>query len=134
ASAALASGWLGGAARLVRLARFAPLVGAGMLAATSPAAAQAEPAPSEESPAAPQDPAAPPASEPSAPVDPAAPAPPVGDVSPPPADDLGEAVIEGEPLPEDPPEVYEGDLAEVVVTGFRVSLTAALQKKQRATG
>lgn len=105
-----------------------------MLAATSPAAAQAEPAPSEESPAAPQDPAAPPASEPSAPVDPAAPAPPVGDVSPPPADDLGEAVIEGEPLPEDPPEVYEGDLAEVVVTGFRVSLTAALQKKQRATG
>jgi iron complex outermembrane receptor protein len=37
-------------------------------------------------------------------------------------------------VPEDPPEVYEGELAEVVVTGFRVSLSKALQKKQRATG
>jgi iron complex outermembrane receptor protein len=45
-----------------------------------------------------------------------------------------EAPAEAEILPEDPPEVYEGELAEVVVTGFRVSLGAALQKKQRATG
>jgi iron complex outermembrane receptor protein len=52
-----------------------------------------------------------------------APAPPAPDES-----------AEAEPLPEDPPEVYEGELAEVVVTGFRVSLGAALQKKQRATG
>lgn len=49
-------------------------------------------------------------------------------------DASADAIVEGEPLPEDPPEIYEGDLAEVVVTGFRVSLGAALQKKQRATG
>jgi iron complex outermembrane recepter protein len=45
-----------------------------------------------------------------------------------------EASAEAEPVPEDPPEVYEGDLAEVVVTGFRRSLGAALEKKQRAVG
>jgi TonB-dependent receptor len=42
-----------------------------------------------------------------------------------------------EPLPEDPPEVYQvGDeeMAEVVVTGFRRSLGAALLRKQRSTG
>jgi iron complex outermembrane recepter protein len=63
-----------------------------------------------------------------APQDPAAPA--AGAE----ADGVTDANAEAEPLPEDPPEVYEGELAEVVVTGFRVSLGAALQKKQRAVG
>jgi TonB-dependent receptor len=46
-----------------------------------------------------------------------------------------EASPEAAPVPEDPPApVAEGELAEVVVTGFRVSLGAALRKKQRATG
>ena len=48
-----------------------------------------------------------------------------------------EGVADGaEPLPEDPPEVYQvGDeeMAEVVVTGFRRSLGAALLRKQRST-
>jgi iron complex outermembrane recepter protein len=42
-----------------------------------------------------------------------------------------------EPQPEDPPDVYQvGDeeMAEVVVTGFRRSLGAALLRKQRSTG
>jgi iron complex outermembrane receptor protein len=52
------------------------------------------------------------------------------EVSPP----APEASPAAEPLPEDPPDVYEGELAEVVVTGFRRSLGAALEKKQRATG
>jgi iron complex outermembrane receptor protein len=95
------------------VARLARLVAcAGVLAAASTASAQAEPAPpSEESPA---------------------PAPPSPDVTPGPSPAPPEPGAE--PLPEDPPEVYEGELAEVVVTGFRVSLGAALQKKQRATG
>jgi iron complex outermembrane recepter protein len=45
-----------------------------------------------------------------------------------------EGTADVEPLPEDPPDVYEGELAEVVVTGFRVSLGAALLRKQRTTG
>ena len=69
-------------------------------------------------------------------------APPAPDASPAPAPEgsptasppTPEASPEAEPAPEDPPEVYEGELAEVVVTGFRRSLGAALQKKQRATG
>ena len=79
---------------------------AGVLTTPVPAAAQAEPAP---------------------PV-PAAQAP-EGSV-----EATAEDSLTAEPLPEDPPEMAEGDLAEVVVTGFRVSLGAALQKKQRATG
>ncbi|HTV20228.1 MAG TPA: TonB-dependent receptor plug domain-containing protein, partial [Polyangiaceae bacterium] len=86
---------------------------AGVLATPLPAAAQAAPAPSPEGNA-----------EPSPPAQPAP------EASPPAALD---ASLEAEPLPEDPPEMGEGDLAEVVVTGFRVSLGAALQKKQRAT-
>ena len=53
---------------------------------------------------------------------------------PAPPPDEGPAVAE--PLPEDPPEVYQvGDeeMAEVVVTGFRRSLGAALLRKQRST-
>jgi iron complex outermembrane receptor protein len=69
-------------------------------------------------------------------------APPAPDPSPAPAPEgsptasppTPEASPEAEPAPEDPPDVYEGDLAEVVVTGFRRSLGAALEKKQRATG
>jgi iron complex outermembrane receptor protein len=98
-------------ARLVTLAACAL-----RLTTTLPAAAQA---PAEPSPAPAANPeAAPAAPEASQAAEPAAP-----DASP-----------AAEPLPEDPPEVAEGDLAEVVVTGFRLSLSAALQKKQRATG
>src|SRR5262245_45561180 len=52
------------------------------------------------------------------------------DASPP----APEASPSAEPVPEDPPDVVEGELAEVVVTGFRRSLGVALEKKQRATG
>jgi iron complex outermembrane receptor protein len=82
-----------------------------VLTTTLPASAQAEPAP-----------AAPP---PEGSAEAAPPAPEAG---------VEAASPEIEPLPEDPPEAYEADLAEVVVTGFRVSLGAALQRKQRATG
>jgi iron complex outermembrane receptor protein len=85
-----------------------------VLTTTLPAAAQADPAPPTEG----NVEAAPPAPEA---------APPAPEATP-------EGSLEVEPLPEDPPEVHEGDLAEVVVTGFRVSLGAALQRKQRATG
>jgi iron complex outermembrane receptor protein len=102
---------------VVSLARLAPLVaGAGVLTTTLPAAAQAEPAPAPE--ASPQAPSPAPEASAEATAAPAAP----------------EGNAETEPLPEDPPEIAEGELAEVVVTGFRVSLGAALQKKQRATG
>jgi iron complex outermembrane recepter protein len=88
----------------------------GALTTTLPAAAQAEPAPPTEGSVgapSPEPEAAPEGSPAAAP----------------------EASAEPEPVPEDPPEgVEEGELAEVVVTGFRVSLGAALQKKQRATG
>jgi iron complex outermembrane receptor protein len=133
---ALSASWLGSPARFVSLARLAPLVAcAGVLSTTLPAAAQAEPAP-EASPPAPPPPAeaAPPeASPPPAEASPPASPPPAAsaEASPQPAP---EASPEAEPVPEDPPEIYEGELAEVVVTGFRVSLGAALQKKQRATG
>jgi iron complex outermembrane receptor protein len=110
---ALSAPRLGGTALLVSLARLAPLVAcAGVLTTPLPAAAQAEPAPpAEETPEA----APPPEGTPEA-----SPSPPEG-------------TSEAEPVPEDPG-VYEGELAEVVVTGFRVSLSAALQRKQRATG
>jgi iron complex outermembrane receptor protein len=118
--------WLGGLARLVSHARFAPLVAcAGVLTTSLPAAARDEPAPaSDESPE-----AAPGAAE----ASPEATA--VEGEASAGAEPVPEAGMEGEPIPEDPPEyIAEGDLAEVVVTGFRVSLGAALQKKQRATG
>ncbi|HTV25862.1 MAG TPA: TonB-dependent receptor [Polyangiaceae bacterium] len=92
-----------------------------MLTAAAPAGAQDDPAPAAEA-----SPEAAPTAEASA-----EPAAPEGSAEPVPED----VPMDGsEPLPEDPPETYEGDLAEVVVTGFRVSLGAALQKKQRATG
>jgi iron complex outermembrane receptor protein len=100
----------------IALAHLAPFFAcAAVLTTALPASAQAEPAPAPE--ASPE--ASPPA--PAASAEAASPAP--------------EGSAEAEPLPEDPPEyVAEGDLAEVVVTGFRRSLGAALEKKQRATG
>jgi iron complex outermembrane recepter protein len=98
---------------------------AGVLTTTLPAAAQDEPAPPTEGSAE----ASPPAPEASPAAAPEAAAAPEGSVHA-----ALEASPEAEPLPEDPPETYEADLAEVVVTGFRVSLGAALQRKQRATG
>ncbi len=116
--------------------RLAPFVAwLGVLSNSSVAVAQAAPAPAPEaSPAAPAPsaPAAPPpATEPETGAAPEAePAP-----APPPEASAGADAVtpegEAEPVAE---EVYEGELAEVVVTGFRVSLGAALQKKQRATG
>jgi iron complex outermembrane receptor protein len=106
---------------------------AGVLTTSLPAAAQDEPAaPPEGSPEAPPPaPEAGPAAAPEAPpaaVEGTAEATSAGT-----ADVALEGSPEAEPIPEDP-EVYEADLAEVVVTGFRVSLGAALQRKQRATG
>jgi iron complex outermembrane receptor protein len=122
---ALPRSWLGGPGRLLSLARIAPLATcAGVLTTTLPAAAQAEPAPARE--ASPTASPAPPDATPTA-----APAP--SEATPTAAPAPPETAPE-EILPEDPPEVYEGELAEVVVTGFRVSLSAALQRKQRATG
>jgi iron complex outermembrane receptor protein len=94
------------------LARLAPLFAcAGVLTTSLPAAAQEQPAPPPEAP--PEAPPAPAEASPSA----------------------AASTPEVEPLPEDPPEVLEeGELAEVVVTGFRVSLGAALLRKQRTTG
>jgi iron complex outermembrane receptor protein len=112
--------------RLSSLTRLAPLVAfTGVLTATLPAAAQAEPAPAPE--AGPEAPAPAPEASPEA----AAPSAPEATAA---APGTPEGTAEAEPLPEDPPEVVEGELAEVVVTGFRVSLGAALQRKQRATG
>jgi iron complex outermembrane receptor protein len=94
---------------------------AGVLTTSLPAAAQAEPAP-------------PPTVTPEASPAPAAASP---EASPPPTVEasLAASTPEVEPLAEDPPAtVEEGELAEVVVTGFRVSLGAALLRKQRTTG
>jgi TonB-dependent receptor len=91
-----------------------------VLTSPLPAAAQAAPSPSAEPS---------PEAAPSAPAAPTETAPATGPEAAP------QASAEPEPIPEDPPEyVAEGELAEVVVTGFRVSLGAALEKKQRATG
>ena len=87
---------------------------AGVLTATLPAEAQSE---------------APPAPESSLEASP--PAPEGSPTASPPA---AEGSPAAEPGPEDPPEVQEGELAEVVVTGFRRSLSVALARKQRATG
>ena len=113
--------WLGAMARLVPLARLAPLVAcAGVLTTALPAAAQDEPAPPSETEASPE--ASPPPPEESAEAS-AAPS----EESPP--EGSPEAVPEGEvPLEE------EEGMAEVVVTGFSRSLGAALGRKQRATG
>lgn len=107
-------------------ARLAQLVAcAGVLTTALPAAAQAEPAPAPE--------ASPEASPPAAEQSPEA-SPPAPEASAEPSAPAPEGSLEVEPLPEDPPEAQEGELAEVVVTGFRVSLGAALQKKQRSVG
>jgi iron complex outermembrane recepter protein len=114
----------------------------GVLTTSSLAAAQAAPAP-EGAPAAPAPPPDAPAAPPPAPdtaAPPAAPPPaaaPEASAAPEAAAEAAvvapDGSVAGEPLPEDP-EVAEGELAEVVVTGFRISLGKALQKKQRATG
>jgi iron complex outermembrane receptor protein len=96
--------WLGGRACLIALARLAPLV------ACAGALTVTSPAGAQSADVEPE------ASQPAEAVP------------------VTEESLEAEPLPEDPPEIYEGDLAEVVVTGFRVSLGAALLRKQRATG
>jgi iron complex outermembrane receptor protein len=118
---------LGGPARLGTVAHLAPLFAcAAVLTTALPASAQAEPAPAPE--AAPETPPPAPEASPEAP-------PPAPEASAEAASPAPEGSAEAEPLPEDPPEyVAEGDLAEVVVTGFRRSLGAALEKKQRATG
>jgi iron complex outermembrane recepter protein len=120
--------------RVVPLARLAPLVAcAGVLSTASPVGAQAEPAPPPAASPEPPPPATPEPSPPAATPEATSPSPPP--TSPAASAPAPEASPEPEPLPEDPPdEVYEGELAEVVVTGFRVSLGKALQKKQRATG
>jgi iron complex outermembrane receptor protein len=99
--------------RMISLARLVTC--AGVVTATLPAAAQGE---------------APPAPEGSLPEA----SPPAPEASPTTSPPAPEASAEAEPLPEDPPEIVEGELAEVVVTGFRRSLSVALEKKQRATG
>jgi iron complex outermembrane receptor protein len=129
---------LAGPARFLRLARLAPVVAcAGVLTTSLSAAAQAEPAAPPPEGSAETSPTAPEGSPEASPAPPAgsgeaSPTPPAGsgEASPAPPDSSTEA----EPLPEDPPEVYEGELAEVVITGFRRSLSAALMRKQRATG
>ena len=119
--------------RVVPLSRLAPLVAcAGVLTSTVPAAAQAEPAPPPATSPEPSPPAASPEPSPPAASTDASPTAPAANAEASPA--APEGSPEAEPVPEDVPEVYEGELAEVVVTGFRVSLGAALQKKQRATG
>ena len=116
----------GGAFRLVSLARLASLfVCTGVLTSSLPAAAQAEPAPPAE--------ASPPAPAPDEVSPEAPPAPAEVSAEAPPAPT--EVSPEAEAQPEDQAEVVEeGELAEVVVTGFRVSLGAALRRKQATTG
>jgi len=111
-------------AGFVSLARLAPLVAcAGVLTIAAPAGAQAEPAPAPE--------ATPPASPEATPVAPAAPPEGSAEAAPPPAREAG-----AEAVPEDvsADTVIDEELPEVVVTGFQRSLSAALEKKQRATG
>jgi iron complex outermembrane receptor protein len=103
----------------------APAPNAPAAPAPAPAAAAPAPAPAAAAPAAtPEAPAA---------ASPAPAAAPEASGAPEVGADAAVATPDGnaEPVPEDP---AEGELAEVVVTGFRVSLGAALQKKQRATG
>jgi iron complex outermembrane recepter protein len=122
---ALTASWLSGPARLVSLASLAAC--AALLTTGAPAAAQDDPAP--------------PAEE-SREASPAA-----AEASPEAASAEGEAsaeatsaevdAITGAADPDAIPDGYVEeieDVTEVVVTGFRVSLGAALQKKQRATG
>jgi iron complex outermembrane receptor protein len=124
--------WPGVASSLGALARIAPLVAcAGVLTITLPVAAQGEPAaaPTQAPPAAEASPEAPPASpEPSSEAAPAAPAasgeaPPASAEANPEAstDEVDLAALENE------------GMAEVVVTSFRSSLGAALERKQNST-
>ncbi len=109
-----------------------------VLTTTAPAAAQGEPAPPPEGSA---EPSPPPegSTEPSPPppegsTEPEASA----EAAPPPPEGSAEAVAEGsvdaEAIPEEAYAVDDEDVAEVVVTGFRVSLGAALRRKQSSTG
>jgi iron complex outermembrane recepter protein len=107
------------------LARLAPWFAcAGVLTTSVPAAAQDEPAPPPEESAE----AASTAPEGSAPEG-SAEATPEGSAEAAPAEGEDLEVLDESSL--DP---YEGELAEVVVTGFRRSLGASLLRKQRATG
>jgi iron complex outermembrane receptor protein len=121
---ALMASWLRGPARLVSLASL--FACAGVLTIASPAAAQDDPAaPAEESAE-----AAPDSAEGSAEAAPAAEG----------SSEATSAEVDAVMAAGDPDAIPDGyieeveDVAEVVVTGFRVSLGAALQKKQRATG
>jgi len=99
---------------LARLARLVACACAGVLTTSSRAGAQSEPT-----------------TPPGASVESSPPAPDARLTASPAAP---EGSSEADPHPLDVPEVDEGELPEVVITGFRRSLGAALQKKQRATG
>src|SRR5688572_14058793 len=121
---ALTASWLRGPARLVSLASL--FACAGVLTTTLPAVAQDDPEPPAEENAE----AAPAAAEENAEAASAAEG----------SAEATSAEVDAVMAAGDPDAIPEGyveevdDVAEVVVTGFRVSLGAALQKKQRATG
>ncbi|HEU4583292.1 MAG TPA: TonB-dependent receptor [Polyangiaceae bacterium] len=117
---------------LIALARLAPLLAcAGVLTSAAPAGAQApaEPAPEAA-------PAAEPAPPPARPEAAAAPEPPAPAGAPPAESPEAAPAVEAgaEVAPEEIETIDDGEIPEVVVTGFRRSLSAALQKKQRSTG
>ena len=122
---ALSVPWLGGTARLVSLARFAPLVAcAGVLTTTLPAAAQGEPAPAPETSPAEASPEAPATAEVSAEATVAAP-------------EASAEAATAEPTEAELAELAAAEaegIDEVVVSGFRRSLGAGLDKKQNSTG
>src|SRR5262245_24766470 len=109
---------LGSAFRLLSLARLAPLfVCAGVLTSSLPAAAQAQPAPPTE--------ASPEAAPAAAPANPEA-SPAAAEASPESAPATAPASSAAEPQPDESIEtVQDGELPEVVVTGFGQSLSAA---------
>ena len=125
----MAASWFGGTARLASLVRFAPLVAcAGVLTTSLPAAAQdAEPTPPAEGST---EAAAPAEGTPEAAATPAE-----GSAE---ASATGEVSAEEAALLDPDTEMTEEELGavtdEIVVTGFRYSLGAALNRKQRATG
>ena len=111
---------------LVALGRFAPVLAcAGVLTTAAPAGAQAQPAPAPEA-----APALPPAASEATPGAPAA-APASPEAAAPAVPEAG-AEAQAEDVAAG--SVIDEELPEVVVTGFQRSLSAALEKKQRATG
>jgi iron complex outermembrane receptor protein len=111
-----------------------PIACVGLLTLALPAAAQ-EPAPAEPAPADPAPTEQAPAEPPSEPAEPApaepAPAEPAAATDAPAAD--AEAVAEAPELSSAPPEPQMNSRDEIVVTGYRRSLDAALSRKQRST-